>query len=83
MARKTYYVVQPFMRQGKTWRPGEAREVPDKSTAIRIAERFREQNKPILAFARSGDPDLGEWDDAELISSFQVPSSFFPGSPDI
>lgn len=38
--------------------------------------RIKARNLPVLAFSRKGDPDTGDFADAEVIASFNVPSEF-------
>lgn len=67
MASVTYWVVQPFERSRKgeviVLRPVEAQNA---SHAQRIAQRYAAKGGAI-AFSRSGDPDIGEFAEAEII----------------
>lgn len=83
MPAKTYFILQEFEYAKKRWRPKMPREVADRGVAIRAAERIRSANLPVLAFARTGDPDTGDWDDAELIASFDVPPEFIGDNADV
>ena len=83
MARQTYYVLQEFEIRQKRWTPKAPREVAGRELAVRIAERLRSQNLPVLAFARTGDLTTGEFDDAELIAAFNVPPEFMGESADV
>ena len=83
MPAKTYFVVQEFTFEKKKWRPAIPREVPSRDVAARAVERLRQANKPSLAFARIGDPDTGEFDEAEIIASFNVPPEFMGDHADV
>lgn len=82
MAVRTFCIVQEFEFVKKRWRPKQAREVPGRDVAARCVERARSANRPALAFSRTGDPDTGDFDDAELIASFAVPPEFTGDHPD-
>ena len=68
-ARLTYYVVQGFKAAPKNGLsaddPVQAR---DREHAMRIFERLKLQRAGVVAFCRSGVPDLGEWDDATILA---------------
>lgn len=83
MARQTYYVVQEFEMVRKRWAPKPPREVPARDIAVRAAERIRSSNKPVIAFARTGDPVTGDFDDAEILASFNVPPEFMGDHADV
>jgi hypothetical protein len=72
----TYFVIQEFKRDRNRWVPKEPRQVPDRGVAARTIDRLRRANEPGLAFARTGDPLTGEFSDAEIIASFDVPPEF-------
>ena len=76
MPAKTFFVLQEFELVKKRWRPKQPREVPDRGVAERAVARLRSANLPCLAFARTGDPESGDWNDAELIAAFNVPPEF-------
>lgn len=72
----TYYVALPFVRTDEGAAPGEAQEMPNEGAAIRKAESMSRDaaNAGALAFKRSGDPNLGNFSDATILSSFgEVP----------
>ncbi|MDZ5448902.1 hypothetical protein [Labrys sp. ZIDIC5] len=68
MASITYFVVLPFV-EGMRGRllPGEAREARDRDHAIKLAAAIG-LSVGAIAFSRTGDPDLGEFQDAEIIA---------------
>jgi hypothetical protein len=63
--------------------PGQAVECPSGAAAIRRAQALASDkaNAGAVAFLRSGDPNLGEFDDAVILKAFgEVPEDF--GAPD-
>jgi hypothetical protein len=73
-----YYVVLPFVRTEEDVAPGEAQEMPNKGAAIRRAESMSREpaNASALAFKRSGDPNMGNFNDATILKSFgDVPTN--------
>jgi hypothetical protein len=65
--------------------PGEAVECPNGVAAIRRAQAmsFNEANAGAVAFSRSGDPNIGEFDDAVILKTFgQVPEDFTDSQPE-
>jgi hypothetical protein len=74
----TYYVALPFVRTEDGVAPGEALEMPNERAAIRRAESMSKDpaNAGALAFKRSGDPNMGNFDDATILQSFgEVPQN--------
>jgi hypothetical protein len=74
----TYYVALPFVRTEGGVAPGEAKEMPNERAAIRQAEAMSRDpaNAGALAFKRSGDPNLGNFEDATILKSFgEVPNN--------
>ena len=74
-----YYVALPFTPTEGGLAPGQAVECPSGPAAIRRAEAMaaNEANAGAVAFSRSGDPNLGDFDDAVILKSFgQVPDDF-------
>lgn len=68
----TYYVALPFLRTEDGIAPGQAQECQSEPTAIRRAEAMSRnpENAGALAFKRSGDPNLGNFNDATILKSF-------------
>jgi hypothetical protein len=68
----TYYVALPFVRTEEGVAPGEAQEMPNEGAAIRRAEAMSRDaaNAGALAFKRSGDPNIGSFNDATILKSF-------------
>jgi hypothetical protein len=74
----TYYVALPFLRTEDGVAPGEAQEMPNEGAAIRRAEAMSRDatNAGALAFKRSGDPNMGNFNDATFLKSFgEVPAN--------
>jgi hypothetical protein len=74
----TYYVALPFMRTEEGVAPGEGKEMPNERAAIRQAEAMSRDpaNAGALAFKRSGDPNVGTFEDATILKSFgEVPKN--------
>jgi len=68
----TYYVALPFVRTENGVAPGEGKEMPNERPAILQAEAMSRDpaNGGALAFKRSGDPNMGNFDDATILKSF-------------
>jgi hypothetical protein len=59
--------------------PGQPVECPNAVAAVRRAEAMarHERYAGAIAFSRQGDPDVGEYDDAEILKTFgEVPEDF-------
>jgi hypothetical protein len=79
-----YYVALPFIPIDGGLAPGEGVECPNGAAAIRRAQAmsFNEANAGAVAFSRSGDPNIGEFDDAVILKSFGlVPEDFTDSQP--
>ena len=74
-----YYVALPFTPEdGGGLAPGQA-ICPSGAAAVRRSEAIarHEANAGAVAFSRSGDPNLGEFQDAVILKSFgEVPEDF-------
>lgn len=71
-----YYVALPFTLVDDGLAPGDAVECPHGAAAIRRAEAMSrdERYAGAVAFSRSGDPNIGEFDDAVILQCFgEVP----------
>jgi len=74
----TYYVALPFIRTEEGVAPGEAQEMPNEGAAIRRAEAMSRDaaNAGALAFKRSGDLNIGNFNDATILKSFgEIPTN--------
>lgn len=65
----TYYVALPFVRTEEGVAPGDAQEMPNEGAAIRRAEAMSRDAAyaGALAFKRSGDPAMGNFNDAVVL----------------
>ena len=70
----TYYVALPFIPTEEGIAAGQAQECPNEGSAIRYAEALSRKlpNVGALAFRRSGDPDLGNFNDATVLKTFGI-----------
>jgi len=68
----TYYVALPFVDSEDGPAPAEATECQSATQAIRRAEAMARDPKYVgaVAFGRTGDPQLGEFGDAEVLGSY-------------
>jgi hypothetical protein len=74
-----YYVALPFTHIEDGLAPGDAVECPNGNAAIRRAQALASDkaNAGAVAFSRSGDPNLGDFEDAVILKIFgQVPDDF-------
>jgi hypothetical protein len=74
----TYYVALPFVQGDEGIAPGQAQGCPSEAAAIRRAEAMSHTapNVGALAFKRTGDPNVGQFNDANLLGSFgEVPEN--------
>jgi hypothetical protein len=71
MARTTYFVVIPFVKNedGDLF-ARDPIECKDSAQAKSKARALAAEHAGALAFSRSGDPNLGEFDDAVEIARF-------------
>jgi hypothetical protein len=76
MGRTTYFVALPFGRDDEgDLCAGEAVEAPSELIARSRAARLATANEGAVAFSRTGDPDLGEFDEAVVLVRYgEVPS---------
>jgi hypothetical protein len=67
----TYYVVVPFDRNDEgNLTAGEAREVPSGAAAERQARSIARTHVGAVAFSRTGDPSIGEFQEAVVLAQF-------------
>ena len=67
----TYCVVIPFDRiEGGDLVPGEPKEAPNREAAKRRAQAMTDKHAGAIAFSRTGDPDSGDFADAEVIAVY-------------
>ena len=72
MAAVTYYVALPFVASEEGPMPGEAVECQSAGVAKTTASILSQHRDHVgaVAFQRTGDPDQGEFGDAEIIGRF-------------
>ena len=72
MASTTYYVALPFVASEDGPTPSEAVECQSSSLAKATARTFSQNSKYVgsIAFRRTGDPDEGDFCDAEIIERY-------------
>lgn len=72
MASTTYYVALPFVASEDGPVPGEAVECQSSGSAKATARALSNNAQYVgaIAFQRTGDPDEGEFGDAEIIERF-------------
>jgi hypothetical protein len=79
MARETVYLVQAYT-QGKRTRLNADTPIRCKSSesAVKTAERLATSKAGVVAFATSGDADLGEYDDEPVVlfKAGRLPTQF-------
>jgi len=83
MARKTFYVVQPYdaAKRGSGLKAGVAMEATSEADARRKAERLANTRAGAIAFSRDVDPDSDDAEPPVLIASFgRVPEDLFDGA---
>jgi hypothetical protein len=67
----TYYVVVPFdWNEEGALAAGEAKEVPSAAAAERQAQSLARAHSGAVAFSRSGEPAIGEFQDAVILAQF-------------
>jgi hypothetical protein len=74
----TYYVALPFLRTEEGVVAGVAQEMSSERAAIRRAEAMLRDSANVgaLAFRRSGDPNVGNFNDATILKTFgEVPEN--------
>ena len=71
MAEITYFVVLAFDRSGKGRMVAREPYAPPTAEGARpLAEKLSASAAGAIAFSRTGDPDLGDWRDAEVLAAF-------------
>ena len=67
----TYYVVVPFDRNAEgELTAGEAKETPSAASAERQARLAALAHAGAVAFSRTGDPSIGEFENAVVLAQF-------------
>jgi hypothetical protein len=67
----TYYVVVPFDRNDESdLTAGETKELPSAIAAERQAESTARTHAGTVAFSRTGDPAVGEFQEVVILAQF-------------
>src|SRR5262249_28066647 len=68
----TYFVALPFVGTEEGVAPAQAHECQSYGAALRQAEALSRTppNVGAIAFSRTGDPDVGQFNDAKIIRTF-------------
>lgn len=66
----TYYVVQSFTRDRVGLRMDAPIQAFSEGTARRTAERLSSRKAAVMAFARTGNPATGEFDEPRLLARY-------------
>ena len=67
----TYHVVVPFGRnENGELVPGEPMEAPNAESARRRASAVAARHAGTIAFSRTGDPNTGDFGEAQVIATF-------------
>lgn len=65
----TYYVVQSFQQGNKGMLiPDQPRQARDKTHCESLATQAADAGCVVVAFARTGDPETGDWGDAVILA---------------
>jgi hypothetical protein len=76
MSTVTMYGVQAFTQKGKSLKPDAPRIVSSERAAVRMAEDLARTRPGVYAFSRSGDSEMGEFDDPVILASHgEIPAS--------
>lgn len=71
MARVTYYVALPFVRNEEgEFVPGAAEACHNAGDAKAKARHLANRHGASIAFTRTGDPDLGDFQPAVILGQF-------------
>lgn len=71
MAQVTYHVVLPFSPDADgNLMPGEPQEAPNAHLAVVRAQRLVATKGGAVAFSRTGDPALGDYQEGVLLGRF-------------
>jgi len=80
MPVQTYYVVQGFKEQDGAIVAAEPKAAPGEASARALAELLAITHVGVIAWSKTGDPDLGEWGPPEvLVRMGIIPEGFEAG----
>ncbi|SFU37666.1 hypothetical protein SAMN02799643_00398 [Methylobacterium sp. UNCCL125] len=66
---RTFYVVQSFTRDQQGVRMDPPQEARTEAAAVRMAERIAPRKASVMVFARTGNPETGEFDEPRVVRS--------------
>jgi hypothetical protein len=77
MPAHTLYIVQAFDQRDEAIVPIEPKSCPSAYSARALAAKYAHSHAGVIAWSRTGDPDLGEWDPPEvLVRDGIIPEEF-------
>jgi hypothetical protein len=77
MASVTIHVVQAFTQQEEGIVAGEPKSCPSAGAARSLAARLAQTHVGVIAWSRTGEPELGDWQPAvELVRTGKIPDEF-------
>ena len=77
MASVTIHVVQAFAQQDDGIVATEPKACPSAAAARALAARLAQTHVGVIAWSRTGEPELGDWQPAvELVRSGTIPDEF-------
>jgi hypothetical protein len=80
MASHTLYVVEAFEERDGGVVPAEPKACPSEAAARALADRLALTHVGVIAWSRTGDPDLGDWGPPEvLVRTGVIPDEFEAG----
>jgi hypothetical protein len=80
MASHTLHVVQAFEERDGGIVPAEPKACPSAGSARALAARLAQTHVGVIAWSRTGDPELGDWDPpVVLVRTGVIPDEFEAG----
>lgn len=80
MPPNTLHVVQAFEERDGGVVPVEPKACPSAASARALASRLAQTHLGVIAWSRTGDPDLGDWGPPEvLVRTGVIPEGFEAG----
>ena len=81
MASVTIHVVQAFEQRGDGVMAAEPKSCPSAGAARALAARLALTHAGVIAWSRTGEPELGDWGPAvELMRAGTIPDEFDAGA---
>ena len=80
MPSHTLYVVEAFEEREGGVVPAESKACPSEASARELAGRLALTHADVIAWSRTGDPDLGDWGPPEVpVRTGVIPDEFEAG----